>query len=103
MDLSIKPIRMNLSLWLVDGPTFGVVSDLSRTGDDRRGCLQLYNIVPSENWRSANMIGSCWIEGEARLHQHSNKPFGHLLEVVFPLEDGHLLGQILLVNPAKAP
>ena len=47
-------------------------------------------------------IGSCWIESEAGVHQHSKKPSGHLLEVVFPLEDGDVLGQMLLVNPAKA-
>jgi hypothetical protein len=51
---------------------------------------------------ASKTIGSCWIEGEAGVHQHSKKPSGHLFEVVFPLEDGHVLGQILLVNPAKA-
>ena len=57
--------------------------------------------MAGQSWQR-NKDGSCWIEGEAGVHQHSKKPSGHLLEVVFPLEDGHLLGQMLLVNPAKA-
>ncbi len=46
--------------------------------------------------------GSCWIEGVTRIYQHPEILSGHALEVMFPLEDGNILGQIVLVHSTKA-
>jgi len=77
----------------------GTVQDWKRAcapTDRKNECSTL------ERYRDQIPVGSCWIEGEVRIHQHPKKLSGHALEVVFLLEDGHVLGQILLVNPAKA-
>lgn len=58
MSLSVEPTWMNLSLWLVNGPISG--SSQICHGPEMIGgaTLQyLYDIAPSENWRSAHMIG----------------------------------------------
>ena len=46
-------------------------------------------------------VGSCWNEGVVRLHQHPEKLPGHALEIMGPLEHRDILGQVLLVHPAK--